>query len=290
MPWHTLHSQAQRLAQDLLQALPTTQDPWNERVRGWALDWVARSAQSTLYGSVERLKAACEAAAGLRALLSLAPEAPSTPWTTWDQVLEDWLAQAQAYLDAAAMPASNEREPNASSEKVRQALQKAHQHGQRLQPNSAWCFVCGLRNPIGLKVRFLQAAPGRAVAYVVVPEAYQGYPGVVHGGVVAALLDEVTGRAGTGTDPQHSRLFYTARLSIRYRRHVPTQRLLRLEGELVRDRGRFYEARGAIYEHGSPRALAQAEALLAEVPPTELAAMNPDALGWRIYPLEDCAR
>ncbi|NPA30833.1 MAG: PaaI family thioesterase, partial [Chloroflexi bacterium] len=220
-------------------------------------------------------------------LLALAPAPQTQDAAAHDRRVETWLAQAHAYL-AAAEPVP-QTTPAVSAGAAQDALKAAlQQPGTRLQPNSAWCFVCGLRNPVGLKMRFLQAGPGKAVAYAVVPEAYQGYPGVVHGGIVAALLDEVTGRAGTGTDPEHARLFYTARLSIRYRRHVPIQRLLRLEGALVRDRGRFYEAQGAIYDAASDQVLAQADALLAEVAAEELAQMNPAALGWRIYPLEEC--
>ncbi len=289
MDLHLLDTTAQTTAQALLEWARETDAPWAQRVREWALDWAARSAQSAAAGPSaqrSRLQAACEAAAGLRALLALVPPAQAEAAAAHDRAVETWLAQAQAYL-AAAEPVPPPT-PAATQGPAREALEAALHHDGRLQPNSAWCFVCGLRNPVGLKLRFLQAAPGKALAYAVVPEAYQGYPGVVHGGIVAAMLDEVTGRAGTGTDPATARLFYTARLSIRYRRHVPTQRLLRLEGQVVRDKGRFYEAKGAIYDAASDQVLAQADALLAEVPAEELARMDPQAIGWRVYPLEEC--
>ena len=280
-------------AYDIVQAIlrwtrAMPDEPWVKRVDEWALDWAARAAQITASPSKARptrLRHACEAAAALRALLGLAPPAQAEAATAHDRAVETWLAQAQAYL-AAAEPVPPPT-PASSAGEARNALKQALHHG-RLQPNAAWCFVCGLQNPVGLKLRFLQAGPGKALAYAVVPEAYQGYPGVVHGGIVAAMLDEVTGRAGTGTDPATARLFYTARLTIRYRRHVPTQRLLRLEGELVRDRKRFYEAKGTIYDAATNQVLAQSEALLAEVPQEEREQMNPAELGWRIYPLEDC--
>ena len=283
---HPLHHEAQRIVETLLPALRQgPADPWHERTQGWALDWLARSAQAAQAPAptaATHWRAACEAAAALRALLTVAPaEVPAAAPAA--QAVETWLAQAHAYL-AAAEPVPPATPPATQGP----ALQATHQHAHRLQPNSAWCFVCGLQNPVGLKLRFLQVEPGRARAYAVVPEAYQGYPGVVHGGVVAAMLDEVTGRAGTGTDPATARLFYTARLTIRYRRHVPTQRLLRLEGWVVRDKGRFYEAEGAIYDHETGETLAQAQALLAEVPRSELARMDPEAIGWRVYPLEEC--
>ncbi len=81
---------------------------------------------------------------------------------------------------------------------------------KKLQPNSRHCFVCGLENPFGLQLRFYESVPGEIVAEYTVPEQYQGYPGVVHGGIVTAMLDEVTGRVHMNGDPP--RFIYTARL------------------------------------------------------------------------------
>jgi hypothetical protein len=59
------------------------------------------------------------------------------------------------------------------------------------QPNSRHCFVCGLENPFGLKLKFYQSKPDEVVVDCVLGEEYQGYPGVVHGGIVAAVHSEV---------------------------------------------------------------------------------------------------
>ena len=67
------------------------------------------------------------------------------------------------------------------------------------QPNSRHCFVCGIANPFGLGLRFYQTGLGEVAAEVTVPEHFQGYPGIVHGGVVAAMLDEIAGRAHSTT-------------------------------------------------------------------------------------------
>ncbi len=156
----------------------------------------------------------------------------------------------------------------------------------QLQPNSRHCFVCGLENPLGLKMRFFQAGPQRVVAYYTIPTDYQGYPGRAHGGVVAAMLDEVVGRCVMGTDPQHTRLFYTARLTLHYRRPVPVGQPLRLEGWAEKDRGRVLQARGAVFLEQGEAPLVEAEALLVAVPATEIQNMDMEALGWAIYPLE----
>ena len=91
------------------------------------------------------------------------------------------------------------------------------------QPNSNHCFVCGRNNPYGLHLKFYESSPGEVTVEYIVPEQFQGYPGVVHGGVVAAILDEVTGRTQMGGDPP--RFMFTARLDIRYRKNVPTGNL-----------------------------------------------------------------
>ena len=62
------------------------------------------------------------------------------------------------------------------------------------QPNSRMCFVCGLQNPIGLHLHLYEIEPGLIETTYTAPAHFQGYPGVLHGGIVAALLDEVSGR------------------------------------------------------------------------------------------------
>jgi acyl-coenzyme A thioesterase PaaI-like protein len=92
------------------------------------------------------------------------------------------------------------------------------------QPNSRMCFLCGRQNPIGLKLDFYEDHEANQVRVeITVPEIYQGYPGVVHGGIVAAMLDEVAGRAVLigGSDED---LMATLRLTVRYRRLPPASR------------------------------------------------------------------
>jgi len=151
------------------------------------------------------------------------------------------------------------------------------------QPNSKQCFVCGLENPFGLKMHFYQTAPDEVTTHYTVHPRYQGYPGVVHGGIVAAMLDEVTGRALMGADPEQARFMFTARLEVKYRQNVPVGQPLRLVGKVQRDRGRTATARASIFaEDGS--VLAEAEALLVAVPQQTLEQSDLDALGWKVYP------
>lgn len=149
------------------------------------------------------------------------------------------------------------------------------------QPNSRKCFACGLENQIGLKLKFYETAPGEVTVDHIVPDAYQGYPGVVHGGVVAAMLDEVAGRTQMGGDPP--RFMFTARLDIRYRHNVPTGQPLRMVGRAGKVKRRTATASAELFgPDGS--LLAEAEALLVNVPEDVIEEVDLEQLGWMVYP------
>lgn len=151
------------------------------------------------------------------------------------------------------------------------------------QPNSRHCFVCGVENPFGLHLKFDQTGPGEVSAEITLTEKYQGYPGIVHGGIVAAMLDEVTGRSWMGADAHNPRFMFTAKLEVTYRKNVPVGQPLRLVGKAGNSRGRTAQANGAIYD-GEGTLLAEANALLVNVPEQTLQAVDLAALGWKVYP------
>ena len=59
---------------------------------------------------------------------------------------------------------------------------------QSRQPNSHHCFVCGLQNPFGLQLHFYDNGEDEVRCEYSIPDRYQGYPGIAHGGIVAAIL------------------------------------------------------------------------------------------------------
>lgn len=151
------------------------------------------------------------------------------------------------------------------------------------QPNSRHCFVCGLSNPFGLHLRFYNTGLGEVSAEVTLPEQFEGYPGVVHGGIVAAMLDEAAGRSHMmGED---ARFMYTARLEVRYRKNVPVGKPIRLVGKAGTSKRRTAVATSAVYDEES-NLLAEAEALLVDIPQDVLDEANVEELGWKIYPEE----
>lgn len=149
-------------------------------------------------------------------------------------------------------------------------------------PNSKNCFACGMENPIGLKLQFYAdpAVENGILGEYSVPQVYEGYPGIVHGGVISTIMDEAVSRVFMLHD--HNRFMYTARLTTKYRKHVPVGQPLRITGVAVKDRGRVAEARAAIFD-ARGELLAEGEALMVALPPEDLTDVNLDELGWRVY-------
>ena len=151
-----------------------------------------------------------------------------------------------------------------------------------LQPNSKMCFICGLENPIGLKLRMYQSEPGMIESTFTAPEHFQGYPGVLHGGIVATILDEISGRAQMG-DPTRPRFMFTAKLEVKYRRNVPIGKPLRIVGKAGKSKGKIAEGWAGIYDEQG-NLLAEANAMLIDVPQETLDKTNLEQLGWKVYP------
>lgn len=103
------------------------------------------------------------------------------------------------------------------------------------------CFVCGVGNPYGLKLTF-RYDDGASLAETRIPAHFAGYPGVVHGGIVSALLDEIMAKA-----IEHTGVWsMTANLEVRFRNPAPTEQLLLLRGEIVKGGGKIFRTKGTI--------------------------------------------
>lgn len=147
------------------------------------------------------------------------------------------------------------------------------------QPNSEMCFVCGRENPVGLYMRFHDNGETEVFSEYTVPEHYQGYPGIVHGGVVAAMLDEVVARVSMIGDPHH--FMMSVKLAILYRHPVPVNTPLRIVGKIVRLRGRLGRAEGMIYLPDGTLACESAMTL-ADIPEELLTRANRALLNWKV--------
>jgi beta-phosphoglucomutase family hydrolase len=106
---------------------------------------------------------------------------------------------------------------------------------------SDMCFGCGMKNPIGLKLKFKWDG-NKAVAEFVPGENYQGWPGVVHGGIIANILDECAGWIMV-----YNNLFgVTAKLEVLYHNPAEVGVPLVITGSIVRNYGKRFEVRSHI--------------------------------------------
>src|SRR5512139_147782 len=151
------------------------------------------------------------------------------------------------------------------------------------QPNSRMCFICGLENPVGLHLHIYEIEPGVIEATYLAPDHFQGYPGVLHGGIVAALLDEMSGRAHMG-EAMNPRFMFTGKLEVKYRKNVPIGVPLKIIGKAGRMRTRFAESWAGIYDEKSGELLAEANAVHINVPKEQFDLSRLDELGWKVYP------
>lgn len=91
------------------------------------------------------------------------------------------------------------------------------------------CFVCSEGHPHGLGLRFHHTVNG--VACVTrIPATYCGFDGMVHGGIISALMDEA---AAYALFARHGRLGVTREITVRFLKPVPTGVDLRVFGEIL---------------------------------------------------------
>lgn len=152
------------------------------------------------------------------------------------------------------------------------------------QPNSKMCFICGLENPVGLHLHIYETEPGVVESKYIAPGHFQGYPGVLHGGIVGAIIDEISGRALMGSDTMNPRFMFTAKLEVKYRRNVPIGKELKIVGKAVKSKARSAEAWAGIYDAETEELLAEGTTVLMNVPPEQFDASRLEELGWKVYP------
>ncbi len=125
------------------------------------------------------------------------------------------------------------------------------------------CFGCGALNPIGLHLRFYALADGEGVWAPWLPTVeYEGYGGMIHGGIISTLMDEILAWSLYSRDTWA----VTARLNTTFRHPVRVGEPVRLVGRVVRDRGRLIELHGEIRRESDDTLLAEAEATFMRVP------------------------
>ncbi|MGB8490074.1 MAG: PaaI family thioesterase [Bacteroidales bacterium] len=113
------------------------------------------------------------------------------------------------------------------------------------QHNSKMCFVCGMKNDFGLHASFYETDANELVALINPSEQHQGYPGRMHGGIAAAILDETIGRSiCNGKDEQIWSV--TLELKTKFRKPIPLGQELKIVGRVTSEGNRSFEGTGEI--------------------------------------------
>ena len=97
-----------------------------------------------------------------------------------------------------------------------------------LLEDDGFCFACGKKNPRGLQLEF-RSGDGRTATEFLPEKEHQGFRDVVHGGIIAAVLDESMVKAVLATGVQA----VTAELTVRFRNPLYTGEGTTVEAELI---------------------------------------------------------
>lgn len=153
------------------------------------------------------------------------------------------------------------------------------------QPNSKLCLVCGLKNALGLKAEFYELENGDLCAIFLPCEEHQSYPGRMHGGIAAAILDETIGRAVLGEMGKEI-WGVTLELTTNFRKPVPLDQPLKVFGRITRDRGRIFEGSGELVLPSGEVAVT-ATGRFMKLPLDKIADFDAEANEWRVVDRSD---
>jgi len=123
------------------------------------------------------------------------------------------------------------------------------------------CFVCGEKNPRGLKLRFrLNREAGEAETDIVFLPEFQGWKGFVHGGLLATVLDEALVWAAG------AKLIkcVTGEMTVRFVAPARTGERYKIAGRMVEEKGRIVLAESELTDAGG-RQIARAHGKLFKI-------------------------
>ena len=105
-----------------------------------------------------------------------------------------------------------------------------------MEPINQWCFACGKENPIGLQLDFVEKDESYMTTFLPRPE-HQGYDGIMHGGLISTVLDEVMARY----IHKKGHNAVTARLDVRFRHPISIGQQFTAVAKISGRRGNMYE-------------------------------------------------
>jgi acyl-coenzyme A thioesterase PaaI-like protein len=123
----------------------------------------------------------------------------------------------------------------------------------RLRPHH--CFACGELSEAGLHLK-LNLEPGRCWTELELPRRFEGWEGIIHGGIICTILDEVMAWSLVANDNWG----VTARMSVDFRKPVTVGQAIRAEGWITEDRRRIQVTAARLVDAATGVELAAAHA------------------------------
>ncbi len=140
---------------------------------------------------------------------------------------------------------------------------------RRAAMRSHHCFACGDLNVHGLQLR-LHLDPGACWTETALDGRFAGWDGIVHGGIICAILDEVMAWALISEDCWG----LTARMAVDFRRPVPVGHPIRAEGRFVDRRRRILRTEAQMIDAATGEVLATAQGTYVDAPPDRKAELK----------------
>ncbi|MDE6966447.1 MAG: PaaI family thioesterase [Clostridiales bacterium] len=109
------------------------------------------------------------------------------------------------------------------------------------QNNSHMCLICGMDNSAGVRGQFYNMEDGSVGGLFTFREEHQSYPGRVHGGMLATMIDELAGRVLWVDCPD--KIAVTMDINVKYRKPVPYNTPLKGRGMYTERLSRAYSAK-----------------------------------------------
>ena len=156
---------------------------------------------------------------------------------------------------------------------------------KRKQPNSKMCLVCGLQNPFGLYTAFYELENDELLAMFTPTEEHQGYPGRLHGGISAAILDETIGRA-IMIRYDDDIWGVTMEFTSRFKKPVPLNEELRVMSRITKENTRVFEGSGEILLSDGTVAV-EGRGKYLKLPLEKIADSGLEHLDWKVVPALD---
>jgi acyl-coenzyme A thioesterase PaaI-like protein len=148
------------------------------------------------------------------------------------------------------------------------------------QQNSKMCFLCGLKNPFGLKGKFYELENNELVCVFTPSNEHQSYPGRLHGGITTAVLDETIGRAIMMKSNEEV-WGVTIEFTTRFKKQIPLNEELRVVGRITSETSRTFEGTGELLlPNGDIAATGFGKYL--RMPLNKIADFNPLEQEWKV--------